>query len=221
MNTLASLGRLVVAASLSALVFGCASETADDAMEPTEGTEAALGVAVPNPSGAYFASVSANGMGCPAGSWDANISRDGKRVSVKFSSYVAEVEEDMSFSIRDCTISISLRTPRGFSFAVDSFDYAGEARLDQGVRASISTKYYFQGNPITASNRYELDSSSDGRFVIEDKVAQSDRAWSPCGTSRNLNVQTSVTLRNRSDREGSGRVDINKAWSLSLDWRRC
>ena len=36
------------------------------------------GVNVPNPSGAYFARISANGSGCPAGSWQAAISDDGK-----------------------------------------------------------------------------------------------------------------------------------------------
>ena len=78
-------------------------------------------IEVPNPSGAYVAKITANGTGCPPGSWDANISEDGKAFTVTFNSYEAIVNPGQSFSIKDCTLGLDLKTPQGFSFAVTSF----------------------------------------------------------------------------------------------------
>ena len=76
----------VVLSSLAAV--GCAADAAaDDAdaeLGATASSELGSGISVPNPSGAYVANVTANGMGCPAGTWDAKISRDGKTFEVAF-----------------------------------------------------------------------------------------------------------------------------------------
>src|SRR5215468_1810753 len=110
-------------------VDGCAAE-ADQGSGEGNATEA-LGVSVPNPSGAYFASITANGTGCPAGTWGADISPDGKAFTVTFSQYEAVVQPGSAFSVKDCTIAIKLKTPEGFSFSVSSFHYQGYALLDQ------------------------------------------------------------------------------------------
>src|SRR5262245_46597412 len=120
-----------LALSLVALVacVGATGCTADNAApsEEMSDTNEALGstVNVPNPSGAYFASVTANGTGCSAGTWDAAISPDGKAFTVTFSSYEAILNPGSAFAIKDCNLAIDLRSPSGLSFSVGSFHYQG------------------------------------------------------------------------------------------------
>ena len=79
-----TLSLVAMSLGMLALVAGCATNA-----EEIGTTDQALGVEVPNPSGAYVARVSANGTGCPAGTWDGAISPDGKTFTVTFSSYEA------------------------------------------------------------------------------------------------------------------------------------
>ena len=70
--------------------MGCSGAASDD-IETSSAQALGQAIDVPNPSGAYFASVTANGTGCPAGTWDAAISPDGKAFTVTFASYEAIV----------------------------------------------------------------------------------------------------------------------------------
>src|SRR5262245_56650539 len=123
--------------SLSALAcvgaVGCSADASSDdaSSDPqTEAITSATTVPVVNPSGVYFANITANGTGCPAGSWDAAISEDGKAFTVTFSQYETTVEPGQALSIKDCALGIDLQTPSGFSFAVSGFYYQGYAILD-------------------------------------------------------------------------------------------
>jgi hypothetical protein len=218
---------LSVLAGLAVLLGapGCAGESAEDAegADVTASTESEL--SVPNPSGAYVASVTANGKGCGRGTYDAEISRDGKTFDIVFHAYEAAVDPGSSFSVSDCNISIALKSPGGLSFAVKSFSFDGQAELDRGVRASLTAKYYFQGNPMAAGEtRQELIGPFDDTFVFADNVAAKDIAWSPCGRERNLNAMTRVFVRNNSGRTGSGVVSIaanEMRLRVNLAWRSC
>jgi hypothetical protein len=212
---------------------GCAADTtADSADEPMGEASSELGstVAVPNPSGAYFASVTANGTGCPAGSWEAGISDDGKAMTVTFSQYEAIVNPGQAFSIKDCTLSIDLKTPSGFSFSVSSFYYQGYGILDQpGMTAKQTAKYYFRGNPVPARElRSDMVGPFDNSYVFQDNIGLVDLVWSPCGASRTLNAQTRLMIQNNAQKSGSGYLnttsidtEIKTVFRFGLSWRTC
>src|SRR5689334_16950522 len=91
---------------------GCAADGTDET--PAHASEAlGDGVNVPNPSGAYFANITANGTGCPAGTWQAAISPDGAAFTVTFSGYEATMKPGDAFVVKDCTLAINLKTPEG------------------------------------------------------------------------------------------------------------
>ena len=228
-----------LAVSLLALVAtvgasGCAADSTGpdaDAEEMGE-SSAALGstVTVPNPSGAYFASVTANGSGCPAGTWDAAISDDGKAFTVTFSSYEAIVEPGQSFSIKDCSLAIDLKTPNGLSFSISSFHYQGYAILDQPCMTARQTaKYYFMGNPVPARElRSDMVGPYDNSYVFSDQIGIVDLVWSPCGTQRRLNAQTRLVLQNNRTKSGSGYLnttsvdgEVKTVFRFGLSWRTC
>jgi hypothetical protein len=219
--------------SLAALVCvgasGCAAGTTPSDDEIGDSTQA-LGqtIDVPNPSGVYFAAVTANGTGCPAGSWDAAISDDGRAFTVTFSSYEAIVEPGKSFVIKDCQLGIDLKTPGGFSFAISAFHYSGYAILDSdGMSAKQTAKYYFMGNPTgSQENAREMTGPYDDSFLFSDEVPSAQLVWSPCGTTRRLNAQTRLILRNNVSKTGSGYLNNTSAdgemvFTFQLAWRHC
>jgi hypothetical protein len=218
---------IAVPALFTVAVTGCASSSIEDS---TGESEAALGqtIDVPNPSGVYIAKLTANGTGCPAGTWDAAISEDGKAFTVTFSAYEAIVEPGKAFSIKDCTLGLDLQTPQGISFAISSFYYQGYATLDQGgMSARQSAKYYFMGNPAAASeNVREMSGPYDDSYMFADEVPVASLVWSPCGTQRRLNALTRLVLRNNTAKTGSGylnasSVDGELQMVFHLAWRKC
>jgi hypothetical protein len=186
------------------------------------------GIDIPNPSGAYVAKLSANGTGCPAGSWDGAISPDGKAFTVTFSQYEAIVNPGQAFSIKDCTLAITLQTPQGFSFSVSSFYYQGYATMDSdGMDAKQTAKYYFIGNPVGAQeNAREVTGPWDDSYLFSDEIPLVSQVWSPCGQTRQLNAQTRLVLKNNAAKSGSGylnnsTVDGDIQFIFGLSWRKC
>jgi Domain of unknown function (DUF4360) len=212
---------------------GCATDTSEPSDEAGETSQAASqSLNVPNPSGAYFAKITANGSGCLPGSWVPDISPDGKAFTVTFNAYEAVVDPGEAFKIKDCTLSIDLRTPRGFSFSVSSFYYQGYSLLDQsGMTAKQTAKYYFQGNPVPAVElRSDMNGPYDNSYVFSDTIGLPDLVWSPCGELRTLNAQTRIVLRNNSAKTGSGYLnttsvdgEIRTPFKLTfgLSWKTC
>ena len=213
---------------------GAAGCTADS----TEGEEISAGaeqnlsstIEVPNPSGVYFASVTANGTGCPSGSWEAAISEDGKAFTLTFSQYEALVEPGQLIAVKDCAIGIDLKTPSGFSFAVSGFHYQGYAILEKaGMTAKQSAKYYFMGNPVPAvEDRETLRGPYDNSYVFNDAVGVADLVWSPCGATRRLNANTRLTVRNNIAKTGTGYLnttsvdgEVKTKFVFDLVWQQC
>jgi hypothetical protein len=227
--------------SLSALACagaaGCAADGADpsaDDVDPEEGVTSEQGlsqtVTVANPSGVYFANVTANGTGCPSGTWDAAISEDGKAFTLTFSQYEALVEPSRSFAIKDCAIGIDLKTPSGYSFAVSGFHYQGYAILDRrGMSAKQTAKYYFQGDPTMGIEKQStMTGPYDDAYTFTDKVPVASMVWSPCGTTRRLNANTRLLLRNNWNKTGTGYIntisvdgEAKTKFVFDLAWKTC
>jgi hypothetical protein len=228
---------LFVSSALLAIVVsatGCTANTDKGESEDTGEATQELGQTqdVPNPSGAYYAKITANGSGCLPGTWDAAISPDGKAFTVTFNAYEAVVDPGQTFSIKDCTLAIDLRTPNGFSFSVSSFHYQGYSLLDKsGMNAKQTAKYYFMGNPVPAVEaRSDMNGPYDDSYLFSDNVGLADLVWSPCGASRRLNAQTRLVLRNNTPKTGSGYLNTTSAdgtietpfkMTFGLSWKRC
>jgi len=229
LSLLARLGLITAAALASVGTAGCSTDVDDDAEDLSTTTDA-LGsdLTVPNPEGSYFAKVSANGSGCPRGTWDAAISPDGQTFTLRFSQYETSLDPGKALAVKDCQLAIKLHSPQGLSYSVGQFYYSGYAFLDSpGMTASQTAKYYFQGNPIaSAENRSDMRGPMDKEYVFDDKIAVTDLVWSKCGVDRNLNVATRVMAKNNARKTGSGyisntTVDGAVELKFKLSWRRC
>lgn len=205
--------------------LGCAADASGETGSDENAATAddALSAA---PGSAVIANVTATGIGCQPGTWDAKISPNGKDVRVVFEGYAAAVEPGQALSVKDCHISVSLSSPTNYSFSVKSFVYEGDVLLDSpGMSAAATARYYFQGNPIPATEqRTDLTGPKNDSFIFTDTLAATEQVWSPCGASRRLNAQTRLFLKNNAQKTGTGLVSLgNNAFSLrfSLDWRKC
>jgi len=231
MIKLALVSRLALVASAALVSIGAAGCSTDtDIAEDIDTTTDALGstITVPNPEGSYFAKVTANGSGCPAGTWDAAISDDGQTFTMRFSQYETTIEPRQALAVKDCQLAIKLHSPQGLSYSVGSFYYSGYAYLDQaGMTATQTAKYYFQGNPIaSADNRSDMRGPLDKEYVFTDNIGVVDLVWSKCGVDRDLNVATRVMAKNNARKTGSGyisntTVDGSVELKFKLAWRRC
>jgi len=230
-KTLSFASRLALVASAALVSVGAAGCSTDAETDQSIDSTEALGTAgidVPNPNGSYFAKITANGSGCPAGTWDAAIADDGQTFTVRFSSYETTIDPGQVLAIKDCQLAIKLHSPNGLSYAVSSFYYSGYAFLDQnGMSAAQTAKYYFQGNPIASNeNRSDLRGPLDKEYVFNDSVGTVDLVWSKCGVDRDLNVATRVMLRNNPRKTGTGyisntTVDGSVELKFKLSWRHC
>jgi hypothetical protein len=217
----------LVPALLVWIASGCAGAPGIENEEALDLGVAQQPLEVPDPNGAYFAEVIANGTGCPAGTWQTTISDDGLTFTTSFSAYEAFLEASRSIAIKDCQLGITLHSPQGLSFAVDSFYYQGYAYLDSGVTGRQTANYYFMGNPVDhAELRTDLRGPFDDDYLFQDDVGIADLVWSPCGVKRNLNVTTRLRVQNNPRRTGTGymnltSVDGSARLVFRLAWRRC
>ena len=179
------------------------------------------------PDGAYFADVVTNGTGCPEGSAQTQISSDGQVFTTTFSQYEVELNPSSELAMRDCQISIKLRSPAGQSYAVHAFYYSGTTFLEEGVRGQQTANYYFQGAAVTSrSVRTELIGPRDEVFVYKDEIATpQERVWSPCGKDSDLEIITRMRLDNskpgRSGYMNLSALDGATKLEFKLDWRPC
>lgn len=185
-------------------------------------------ITVPDPNGAYFANVVANGTGCPRDTWTVDVDPSGQTFTLTFSAYDASVEPGQVISIKDCQIGVKLHSPNGLSWAVDDFYYSGYAFLSaSGMIGTQTAGYYFQGNPIDSTKeRTDLVGPYDDDFVFADEINIPDLVWSACGTDRMLNIPTRLIVRNNAAKSGTGymntlAVDGSVQLVFNLRWRSC
>jgi len=224
---------LLCAAAALVGAVGCASDVASDDTEiDQEAAEAALAApatetkTLKDPNDVYFAEVKANGTGCPKGTWNTELAADGKTFTTTFSAYEAEVNKLTAVSVKDCNLAIKLHSPQGLSYSVASFYYQGYAFLAKGQTARQTAQYYFQGDPVNSGNaRTDLKGPYDDDYLFEDNVGLKDTVWSPCGTSRDLNIVTRLRLQNSSPKQDGyanlSSVDGSAKLVLKLAWRKC
>src|SRR5687768_15029044 len=85
-----------------------------------------------------------NGDGCPPGTVTKNVAPDRLSFSLSFSGYIAETGPNFepSEGRRACQVTVNLKVPPGWKFAVAGFDYTGYMNLQEGIHAEHKTIYY-------------------------------------------------------------------------------
>ncbi len=211
------------------LAVGCKADPLPDpsaAVDEVSNTGTTLALSAPGDAGVL--AIVANGTGCPPladGTHDLQftLSPDAQGGTVTFGHYEASVAPAASrFAAKDCTVSVSVAPRDGYTFSMESFDLTGYAFLDSaGMRATPRAYYYVQGD-LERNARVDspLTGPANQNYALHSQVAAADAAWSPCGTSRGLNLLTGITLRNNDTKTGTGYIQITQL-AFRIQWATC
>ena len=167
----------------------------------------------------YVTGVTANGTGCPAGSWkvdgEGNITFDEYEVSLAAGANGTQ-------QTLHCQLAIQLAHQANASYAVESFGFSPYVFLEPGTSFTASARYYWQGNPVAANDTLRsLQGPYDNDAVLSDDVSLQDRVWSPCGVSRDLNVSTMIHVAQTQARAAYAQVSTIALKDLKLAVRAC
>jgi Domain of unknown function (DUF4360) len=208
-------GILSALLTYTALTAGCAASGPISDYDQANVDTASVPLALSLAAAPVSADVSASGSGCAGGSWTADVSDDGTSVSLALYEHEASTGTGSSSDSSNCAFTIRLNSSQGVSYAVSSFSYDGNAGLDVDVRGSQSARYSFQGAAGGGDGRTDLVGPYADDFSFYDDLSPSELVWSPCGTSRILNVNSNIVVSN-----GSGDMSVDNL-DLRLSQRGC
>jgi hypothetical protein len=166
-----------------------------------------------------------NGSGCPAGTASVRMLSDSTGFRIAYSSFIVR-DRGGSPTVeqrRFCQINMLIHVPQGFTYAIASADYRGQANLPSGATGLRRSNYYFQGS---SDNNVESDSFTgplNGTWRSSDSTATADLVYAPCGIDRVLNVNTELRVDSTdapswmSLRSSDGDIDT----VVHFGWKHC
>jgi hypothetical protein len=154
-----------------------------------------------------------NGSGCPAGTAAVAAASDNTAFTVTYSDYLAQVgvgAKPTDFR-KNCQLSLNVHIPQGFTFAIAQADYRGFGYLEKGATGLQRANYYFMGTSATSSVSHTFAGPLNDDWQTTDTTDVAALVFAPCGTQRNLNVNTEL-------RVSAGTSDPTKTTSfLTMD----
>lgn len=173
-------------------------------------------------------SLSYAGSGCPAGSVATNTSPDRQAFTVLFDQYIAEVGPGVPFNQKrkNCQLNVDLDFPGGWSYSIVTVDYRGYVALEQGVKGTQQSSYYFQGQGSTGTLKTPMFGPIDQNYQIRDTLGLQALVWSPCGAQRSLNINSQLILDNSARPSAHGlltndSIDFQSKLIYGIQWQRC
>jgi hypothetical protein len=171
-----------------------------------------------------------NGSGCPAGTTTVTAASDNTSFTVAYSDYLVQVgvgAKPTDFR-KNCQLSVLVKIPQGFTYAIAQADYRGYASLAAGASGLQQAGYYFQGTTPTAYATHPLQGPFSDNWQTSDKTDVAALVYAPCGEDRLLNINTEL-------RVSAGTSDATKTTSYiwmdsakgsvrtiyQLAWKQC
>lgn len=177
---------------------------------------------------------SANGNGCPAGTFAAALTEDKKTLSVAFDNYSVQAggSAGVKRDIKQCSITLPMEVPAGMQFTVVKIDYRGFNALTKGARTRYLTIYTFVDADTNKQvgkrvrRRVDFNGPLEAEYTLSSDVS-SVPVWSKCGKNLNLKIDTRAAAAANKKGEAMGTIDTIDAAvggdnvAYSLNWREC
>ena len=203
------------ASSASASVWGV------DAARPI--TDATLGTGKPLrvADAGLFGTVTAAGVGCPAGTWGAVANARGDALELMFTALAIELADGVTSAQSTCTLNLKLNRPKAVSYALSGARWEGATTLGRGATASESVRVSVLGDPASRAVLVgEQVGPYDDVFAHQQDVPEADRKWSRCMTTGDLSVQIDLRLL-RTVAMAPGYLHFRKLVAVDLATRAC
>jgi hypothetical protein len=155
--------------------------------------------------------VTMNGSGCPRGT-AVTVAPDNTTFFVAYSDYMAVAGAGSSPTEfrKNCQLNVLVHVPQGFSFAIAEADYTGFAALGAGATASQRANYFFTGDSQNHVIVHSFNGPMEDDWQTMDTAEIATLVFSPCGVSRNLNINTEL-------RVNSGTMDPSATNWIAMD----
>lgn len=175
------------------------------------------------PGGGSVELVTVNGSGCPAAEGTAAMSADGTLFTITSPAYFAWAggaarPTDLR---KNCQVSVRVARPSGWTFAVSQLSSTGFAYLTAGATGTTRVTTYFQGG-ASAARTHVFSGPKAEPWATTDTTAEAALNYAPCGTERNLNINTEVRVGlGTSDPAASSFMIRESTTVVRLAWRAC
>ncbi|WP_242882712.1 DUF4360 domain-containing protein [Actinomadura litoris] len=179
------------------------------------------------PEGASIEVVSVNGSGCAKGSGTVVMSEDRTGFTVNYSRDLvyAGNEAPVTASRKNCQISLLVKAPHDYTYAISGADYRGFAGLERGAGGLLRTRYYFQGQRDDLKADHALQGPYFDGWQFTDVISIPHLAYKTCGEDRALNINTELRVDpGTSDGDKMSFVSMESTSSSArydFAWKRC
>ena len=180
---------------------------------------AALNAAVPTPGAPGAGQVTMTkytyaGSGCKAGTASISYSEALQTLTILFDEFGPYAPPYST----NCDVNIQFHYPSGYQFTLYKYDYTGYAQLEPGVIFKQTSSYRFVGSNPTL--QFIFPGPYDGDYTYTETLESTSWAWSPCGGSTTMNINTQARLQGHDLNYISVNAYKNKH-VYGLNWREC
>ncbi|TYK53373.1 DUF4360 domain-containing protein [Actinomadura decatromicini] len=178
----------------------------------------------PPPGGVTIEIATVNGSGCPRGTGAVGILNDSEDFRVHLSTEPTRAEaggaSSPAGSRKPCQLSMKVHVPQGYTYAVRQTDYSGDAHLEPGASATLSSSVYFQGTTAPKPATRTLRGPYSGPWQFE--ISESEPVFTPCGEQRNLNFRAELQADlGDSDPAKTNFIETDGKTVYHFAWKRC
>ncbi|MFC0431845.1 DUF4360 domain-containing protein [Kutzneria buriramensis] len=139
--------------------------------------------------------VSATGTGCQSGTTAVSISPDKQAFTVTYSDFTVQGHGQTAH--KDCTLTVQVNPPAGFTYGIDETDFRGFAHLDAGARGVVTSTYHFTGLPTRhATQTFAGPVDDDWQFT--DMPDAGSVVHGPCKEHKPLTITADLKLDGQS-----------------------
>jgi uncharacterized protein DUF4360 len=153
---------------------------------------------VPPPADGVTIDVAAlGGTGCPPDTTSVTIAPDNTTFSVHYTKFRAEIGVGAGPTDfrKNCTLNLAVRVPENYTFAIARSEFSGTASLAAGAIGTQRSHYYFSSGGPTPYITHTFTGPLDDNWQTVDEIDLAAMVFHPCGTQRNLNINTELRVR--------------------------
>lgn len=155
----------------------------------------------------FLGQITSVGTGCPAGTAQAFLDLNQRRIILALDAYAAETGPGDAFARASCNISMPLSVSSGVRISVRRIDYHGSASIPLGGSGSIMSEGFFSGVRGSTLSR-TFPPGYDDEFHLTDTGAS---LWSGCGEDVLVRINSSITISKASaDAAEEGRIGLRR-----------
>ncbi len=200
-------------AVMSVLILCLSSPAYADDPEETPPPEELLSVST----------ASANGSGCRGGTHEIDTLPNNRGFRIRHKAFKATAGEGstaVDFR-KNCQLSMHVRVPDGYSYAIIRTASFGTLDIGAGARALQRGTFYYSGSPSTAYRTHQFAGPLTSEWETTDEIDISERIWSPCREARLINANSELRVT-KSTAAPTDPIFMELDSAIyHISWRRC